>query len=96
MNEVIKQNLEQVAADMIVSAIKSVARHNKRAAELLNKTKNWANELNDHNSFLSDLINILSPVIGIVHSFLEKIFPAYVHIADWIYELLNDIAKGLA
>jgi len=96
MNDALSTGIEKVAAEMIVGAIKSVARHNKRAAEILDKAKAWTNEFNEHNSFLSDLVNILSPVIGLAKGLLEKIFPAYVHIADWIYQLITDVASGLA
>lgn len=96
MNDVVSAGIEKVATEMIVGAIKSVARHNKRAAEILDKTNSWIKELNEHNSFLNDLINILSPVIGYAKGLLEKLFPAYVHIADWIYQLITDVASGLA
>lgn len=96
MKEIVSNGLEKIAADMIIATIKSVARHNKRAAYMVDKSNSWIKELHEHNSFLSDLVNILSPVVGLIKGVIEATFPGYVHIAEWVISLITDVANGLA
>lgn len=91
-----QEELKNVASSMIVSTVKSIARHNKRAAEIILKAKELlAPEVEEHNTFLDDVLQIIKPVLHIAHSVLESLFPSYMHIIDWLFELFNQVIVEL-
>jgi hypothetical protein len=96
MDALQKEQLAEMVGTLVVGAVKSIARHNKRAGEFLMKVEEWGTELQaKHNNFLDDLIAILKPALGIAHGILEKLFPSYMHIVDWIIELCKDVYNDL-
>lgn len=96
MEAFVKEQLNKTVSDLIVGAVKSIARHNKRAAELLMKAQEFGKRIQEHNNFLDDIIAIIKPALHLAHSILEKILPGYMHIIDWIIEICQDVASGLS
>jgi hypothetical protein len=96
LKDITQDELKHVASSMIVSTVKSISRHNKRAAELILKAKEILNgDAEQHNSFLDDVIQIIKPVLHIAHSVLENLFPSYMHIIDWLIELVSEVAATI-
>ena len=95
MDNLIESQVETVVSNMVVGAIKSLARHNKTAASLLLKAGDISKQIAEHNEFLDDIIDILRPVAHLAHSILAKFLPGYVHIVDWVIELCQDVYKGV-
>lgn len=87
--------LRDAIASMVVSGFKSLARHNKRAAELLNSVNGFSKKIEEHNSFLMDLIEVIKPALHLAHGVLEKFFPSYIHIIDWVCDLVKDVGEEL-
>jgi hypothetical protein len=95
MDNLIESQITDVVSNMVVGAIKSLARHNKTAAALLIKAADLDKRIKEHNEFLDDIIDILRPVAHIAHSILAKFLPGYVHIVDWVIELCQDVYNGV-
>lgn len=93
--DILKEQAQEVVSNLVVGAVKSLARHNKRAAEILIKAQDYAKKLQEHNNFLDDVIAILKPALHLAHSILEKFFPGYMHIIDWVVELCKDVVSDL-
>lgn len=91
MNTILDTELKHVVVTMASGAIKSLARHNKRAAEILTKAKEWTDKLEEHNNFLDDLVAIIKPVLHLAHSILETVCPSYMHIIDWVIEICTKV-----
>jgi len=91
MNEILENELKSVVVSMVSGAVKSLARHNKRAAEILTKAKEWTDKLEEHNSFLDDIIAIIKPALHLAHSILEKVLPSYMHIIDWVIDICTKV-----
>lgn len=87
--------IKDAIATMIVGGVKSLARHNKRAAELLTSVEGFGKKIQEHNNFLDDLIAVIKPVLHLAHDVLEKFFPSYMHIVDWVCELIKEVGEEL-
>jgi hypothetical protein len=94
LKDISQDEIKNAATSMIVSTVKSIARHNKRAAELLLKAKELIDpNVEKHNSFLDDILQILKPVLHIAHSVLENLFPSYMHIIDWVIGIFTEVVQ---
>lgn len=95
LETIITDKLREAVASMIVSGVKSIARHNKRAAELLDDIKGFDKKINEHNNFLDDLVEIIKPVLHLAYEVLESFFPQYMHIIDWVCDLVKDVGEEI-
>lgn len=95
LETIVTDQLRDAVASMIVSGAKSLARHNKRAAELLDKVEGFGKRVQEHNNFLDDLIAVIKPVLHLAHDVLEKFFPSYMHVIDWVCELVKEVGEEL-
>lgn len=95
MDNLIEKQVEEVVSNMVVGAIKSLARHNQTAASLLIKLDGFNKKIAEHNEFLDDIIDILKPVLHLAHGILATFLPGYVHIVDWVIELCQDVYAGV-
>jgi hypothetical protein len=95
LESIVTDQLKNAIASMIVSGTKTLARHNKRAAELLSKVEGFSKKVSDHNNFLDDIIAIIKPALHLAHEVLEKFIPSYMHIIDWVCELVKEVANEL-
>ena len=91
MNSLVENELQKVVVSMVSGAVKSLARHNKRASEILLKAQEWTKQLEEHNSFLDDIVAILKPALHLAHSILEKVCPSYMHIIDWVIDICTKV-----
>ena len=95
LETIVTDQLRDAVASMVVSGAKSLARHNKRAAELLSRVEGFGKQIQEHNNFLDDLIAVIKPVLHLAHDILEKFFPTYMHIIDWVCELIKEVGEEL-
>lgn len=95
LESIVTDQLKDAIASMVVSGAKTLGRHNKRAAELLSKVEGFEKRVQDHNNFLDDIIAIIKPALHLAHHILEKFIPSYMHIIDWVCELIKDVGEGL-
>jgi hypothetical protein len=95
MDNLIEKQVEEAVSNMIVGAVKSLARHNKTAASLLTKVTGLDKKVAEHNEFLDDLIAILKPALHLAHGVLATLLPGYLHIIDWVTELCKDVYAGV-
>lgn len=95
LETIVTDQLRDAVASMIVSGAKSLARHNKRAAELLSKVEGFNAKIQEHNNFLDDLIAVMKPILHLAHDVLAKFFPSYMHIIDWVCDLVKEVGEEL-
>ena len=95
LETIVTDQLRDAVASMIVSGAKSLARHNKRAAEMLSKVEGFNAKIQEHNNFLDDLIAVMKPVLHLAHDVLAKFIPSYMHIIDWVCELVTEVGEKI-
>lgn len=95
LENIVTDQLRNAVASMVVSGAKSLARHNKRAAEMLGKIEGFGKRVQEHNNFLDDLIAVIKPALHLAHDILEHFFPSYMHIIDWVCDLVKEIGADL-
>jgi hypothetical protein len=95
MENMIESQVIDVVGNLVVGAVKSLARTNKRGAALLSKLENFDKNIREHNEFMDSIVAVLKPALHLAHEILAKFLPGYMHIVDVIVELGKDIYAGL-
>lgn len=95
MENLIESQLIDVVGNLVVSGIKSIARHNKSGAAILDKVIAFDKNIKEHNEFLDSIIAVIKPALHLSREIIVKTLPGYVHIVDLVAELCNDVYKGV-
>ncbi len=95
MENLIESQVIDVVGNLVVGAVKSLARSNKRGAALLSKLEGFDKSVKEHNEFMDSIIAVLKPALHLAHEILAKFLPGYMHIIDVVAELCKDIYAGL-
>jgi hypothetical protein len=96
MENLIESQVIDVVGNLVVSGIKSIARHNKTGAALLNKIEVFDKRIKEHNEFLDSIIAVIKPALHLLRDIIVKVLPGYVHIIDLVAELCKDVYQGVA
>ncbi len=96
MENLIESQIIDALGNLVVGGIKSIARHNKTGAALLNKVVDFDKRVKEHNDFLDAILAVLKPAMHLAHEIIAKFLPGYVHIVDMAAELCKDVYAGVA
>jgi hypothetical protein len=95
MENLIEDQVIDVLGNLVVGGIKSIARHNKTGAAIVNKMINFDKNIREHCEFMDSIIEVLKPAMHLSHEIIGKYLPGYVHIVDLAAELCKDVYQGL-
>lgn len=96
MENLIESQVVDALGNLVVGGIKSIARHNKTGAALLNKVVDFDRRVKEHNEFLDAILAVLKPALHLAHEIIAKFLPGYIHIIDLVAELCKDVYAGLS
>ena len=95
MSNFLEDKAIDVLGDLIVGAVKSLARNNKRCGEILTKIQDIDKDVKAHTGLTDSIIAILNPALHLVREVIAKFFPGYISIVDMINALIGDVYTGL-
>lgn len=95
MESILESQAIDVLSNLVVGAVKSVARNNKRLAEILEDIKDLDTSIDNHAGFTDSIIAIIKPAISFLHDIISKFIPGYMYIVDLIIDLGQHIYEGI-